>query len=168
MSSLHYYWEFSGSAGCQLSLNQQVRPNMQHTRDKTAVCWSYAVLSGLSLMCSTAHTSRRYGHAAYSCGVEVTDTGRLTLSSKRLAVKVHGDEETDYLETHTHLIEILKCIVDKNTWKTLVLWYAPWIPGPLSLSLALSLSLSLSHAYGQQRTCAERRTTPVNGDWSRY
>lgn len=39
----------------------------------------------------------------------------LTLSSERLAVKVYGEEETDYLETHTHLIEILKCIVDKKT-----------------------------------------------------
>lgn len=37
------------------------------------------------------------------------------LSSERLAVKVYGEEETDYLETHTHLIEILKCIVDKKT-----------------------------------------------------
>lgn len=47
-------------------------------------------------------------------GVEITD--RLTLSSERLvAVKVYGEEETDYLETHTHLIEILKCIVDKKT-----------------------------------------------------
>lgn len=37
------------------------------------------------------------------------------LSSERLAVKVYGEEETDYLEKDTHLIEILKCIVDKKT-----------------------------------------------------
>lgn len=49
----------------------------------------------------------------YSCGAEITD--RLTQSSDRLEVKVCGEEETDYLQTHTHLIEILKCIVDKKT-----------------------------------------------------
>lgn len=37
------------------------------------------------------------------------------LSSQRLAVKVDGEEEANYLETHTHLTEILKCIVDKKT-----------------------------------------------------
>lgn len=42
-------------------------------------------------------------------------TDRLTLSSEQRAVEVDCEEETDYLETHTHLIEILKCIVDKKT-----------------------------------------------------
>lgn len=56
-----------------------------------------------------------------SSEVEIIDTDRLTLSSERLAVKVNGEEESDYLETHTHLIEILRCIVDKKTQKTLVL-----------------------------------------------
>lgn len=42
-------------------------------------------------------------------------TDGLTLSSERLAAEVYGEEETGYLETHTHLIEILKCIVDKKT-----------------------------------------------------
>lgn len=39
----------------------------------------------------------------------------LTLSSHWPAVKVYGEKETGYLETHTHLIEILKCIVEKKT-----------------------------------------------------
>lgn len=43
------------------------------------------------------------------------------LSSQRLEVKVYAEEETDDLETHTHLIEILKCIVDKKTEKTVLL-----------------------------------------------
>lgn len=43
------------------------------------------------------------------------------LSAQRLAAQVDGEEESDYLETHTHLIEILKCIVDEKTWETVLL-----------------------------------------------
>lgn len=40
------------------------------------------------------------------------------LSAQLLAAQDDGEEESDYLETHTHLIEILKCIVDEKTWET--------------------------------------------------
>lgn len=46
------------------------------------------------------------------------------LSSERLEVhgeEEEGEEERDYLQTHTHLIKILKCIVDEKTAKTLML-----------------------------------------------
>lgn len=52
--------------------------------------------------------------------VEFEGESALTLSSERPA-EVQSEEEAADLQTHTHLTEILKCIVDKKTWKTLVL-----------------------------------------------
>lgn len=49
----------------------------------------------------------------------------LTLSMDEI-VEVKSLKKNDYLKTHIHLIEILKCIVELNTNETLPLWQAPW------------------------------------------
>lgn len=45
---------------------------------------------------------------------------RLTLSKNQI-VEVEGEKKSHYLKTHIHLIEILKCIVNEKTNKTLPL-----------------------------------------------
>lgn len=45
---------------------------------------------------------------------------RLTLSKNQI-VEVEGEQKSHYLKTHIHLIEILKCIVNEKTNKTLPL-----------------------------------------------
>lgn len=61
------------------------------------------------------------GQLLYVTFSEIRKTNRRLTLSKNQIVEVEGEKKSHYLKTHIHLIEILKCIVNEKTNKTLPL-----------------------------------------------
>lgn len=88
-------------------------------------------------------------------------TAGLTLSIGEI-VEVESLKKNDYLKTHIHLIEILKCIVESNTNETLPLWQAPWDLRLLVgyISICSSRPWSIRTQAAQRRWELDPRHTP--------
>lgn len=96
-----------GRTGCQWS-NKFVPTRGAHAAGKdTPVCRLRA--------CFPTESKTRTAKRTHDIQLKLRHADGLTLSAQRLQGKVDGEEKTGDLETHTHLIEILKGILDKKT-----------------------------------------------------